>query len=106
MNDTPPEARPRDVEGPRLIDFKGDLLTATTRTPLPQGMRVDFSLRLEKQNQTVSIMGKVVSIVPVGDDLFNVTIRCHSLKKDERRAVTDEIIAQCPTNATSKPKET
>ena len=91
MDGIGPAAAPKAVEAPRLIDFKGDILTVKTSAPLPQGLRLDFSLPLEKVKMCVSIKGKVVSITPIRDGEFCVAIRCHSLKKNERQALFDEI---------------
>ena len=91
MDGIGPAAEPKAVEAPRLIDFKGDILSAKTSAPLPQGLRLDFSLPLEIVKMCVSIKGKVISITPIRDGEFRVAIRCHSLKKNERQALFDEV---------------
>jgi hypothetical protein len=74
---------------PKLVDFKGDLLTIIAEGPLPPGSRVAFSLEIPGEAPAVSVQGKVVSATRLPGDgaQYRMPIRIHSLLKETREAL-------------------
>ena len=87
-------ARIKGVGRSRLIDFNGDVLITAATTPLPQGSRVGFSIRLDRQERTIPIRGKVASVLSRGEGVFHIAIRCHGLSRAARRALRCEVEAE------------
>ncbi len=79
------------VEEPRLLDYKGDLLTVSASRPLPQGSRVEVLLRLAKGGRELTVAGKVITFTSDGDGRFTLVVRCHSLTKEDRDALLVDV---------------
>lgn len=93
MGDSSSRIGVKRIEEPRLIDYRGDLLTVSSSSPLPQGSRVEVPLRLANGGRELTVAGKVVDFSRSADGRFDIVVRCHSLTKDEREAVLDDV--QC-----------
>ena len=77
--------RIKSPEAAELMEFKGDLLTVSATRPLPPGSRVAFVLPIGGETP-VSVQGKVLHADPMSEDSnrFLMTLRVHSLTRDER----------------------
>ena len=79
----------KSPDNPRLLDFKGDVLTVRADGPLPPGSRVAFELKLD-ETRTIPIAGKIVSTAPRSDG-FALVIRQTGLSREHRTALIDAV---------------
>ena len=79
----------KQPEAPVFVDFEGDRLTVYSASPLPPGSRVAFLIEVDT-DAPISVQGKVVHADTVGEgrDLYRLSLRVHSLTREERRRLT------------------
>jgi hypothetical protein len=76
---------------PVLLDYRGDLLTVSSKSPLPPGSRVDFELPLDSAGSSVRVTGKIASASVDSKGGFRLVIRVHSLPRSDRAAILDAL---------------
>ena len=75
---------------PAFSGFKGDLLQLTADAPLPPGTRVELDIFLPRGDRTVHVAGKVVKAAPPQKGRFGLSVRLHSIPREDRLALVTE----------------
>jgi hypothetical protein len=75
---------------PVFAGFKGDIVTVTADAPLPPGSRVKFDLRLVREGRAVGLFGKVVTATLLKEGVCRLTIRLHTMSREDRNALISE----------------
>jgi len=70
-----------------LVDFSNNLITIIASQALPPGSRVQFQVDVNSQLSPVSLSGKVVSVRRSDKGNFILSIRLHSLTREQSLAL-------------------
>lgn len=75
---------------PVFAGFKGDIVTVVANAPLPPGSRVKFELELTREGRAVRLFGKVVTATLLKEGECRLTIRLHTLSREDRNSLISE----------------
>ncbi|MCP4679726.1 MAG: PilZ domain-containing protein [Deltaproteobacteria bacterium] len=76
----------KPIEDPVPVEMRGNLLVVTAESPLPPGSRVHLSLTIPK-HAAMTLHGKVVSISSLEKTRYRISIRLHSVSREQTDAL-------------------
>jgi hypothetical protein len=74
----------RSIHVLELVALRADLITVTSETALPPGSRVRFELLPAEPAERLALAGKIVGLERRDDGTYAVSVRLHSLTRQER----------------------
>ncbi len=81
----------RTIEDPVPVELRGNLLMVTSESPLPPGSRVRLSLTIPTRQSQMTLQGKIVSISPQKKKRYGLSIRLHSVSREQVDALTQHL---------------
>ena len=73
----------KTIEDPLPIDLSGNVLTVSTKSPIPPGSRVNVELSSETNSSKVCVTGKIAAIDSLEKAGFKMKVRLHSITKEQ-----------------------
>lgn len=78
----------KEISHPVIVRFAGDLLTVISPDALPPGSRVKLAVSPEADTPSLHLTGKVIKVNPAPNARFELTVRLHSVTRDQASALS------------------